>query len=229
MHWRTASLWKRFHLPLTQSHLPLSPFLFLHLSHILSLHSVVLHSSHPMVRLPYMDTETNCPRIFPVQCETANGGLQEKLRELGQLLLSYCVCHWPQAERLGEPISSDCTHSLKMFQTLHATLNISEPAYYSEMRFIRFIVLSEYQTATCIFCDLSKKKEKNRQRCVLLHLPCSCICLRLVWSNKRHEGIESCLLSKGSAWLFVRVAFIWVSCRALQLSVTWLDKNGAIN
>lgn len=50
---------------------PTSPslsVLFLHLSHILSLHSVVLHSSHPMVRLLHLYSETNCPRIFPVQC-----------------------------------------------------------------------------------------------------------------------------------------------------------------
>ncbi|GAA6108600.1 uncharacterized [Tachysurus ichikawai] len=28
----------------------------------------VLHSSHPMVRLLHLYSETNCPRIFPVQC-----------------------------------------------------------------------------------------------------------------------------------------------------------------
>lgn len=120
-----------------------------------------------MVKLLHLDSETNCPRIFPVQCGKWQMEVcREKLRELGQLLLSYCVCHWPQAERLGEPISSDCTHSLKMFQMLQAVLNKPKPTYCSEMSFIRFVVLNVCKATTSLVVSVtavSKKKKKNRK------------------------------------------------------------------
>lgn len=59
---------------------------------------------------------------------------------------------------------------------------------------------------TCVLSMLWVEKEKNRQCCVLSHLPCLCLCSSSVWMNKRRKGVESCLLSRGAKRLFARVA-----------------------
>lgn len=155
---------------------PLSLSLSPSLSHPFC-HSVALRCTHPMLIVLHLDSETNCPRVFRVRRAKRRLEVRgEKPRELGQLLLSSRVCHWTQAERLGEAISSDRTRPLKMFHMLCAVRNMSELASCCEMRSIRLVVLNEWKTATSLSCVSSLLRvggKKGEKQTTLRPLPSS--------------------------------------------------------